>query len=509
MNRADPGLADKARWNAVAAATGSLSRLLAGLIVARLLGPELNGRYAFVLWLVEMLVMFFNAGLPAALNRFLALSLGRADWAAARQMVRLGVAAGAILALAAALATLGAAWFRPLTDTALLTLAFPLALLAAAQLGAGIAQAILTGLHDFRAYARAVAVGSIFLLFAQIAGVYGWGLEGAIYGALIGQAATALLAVIAVARGASSACVSPSPAAAIERTAFVRYARDSWLAALISAVVWGRTELYFLERLSTAEQVGYFAVGLVFSAIIVQAVNLVSGILLPHFSTLVGAAEKHRLHSDYRRLTFYFALFTFPIAAIGIAVTPEIVALLLGPSYAGAIASARILMATGALAFATVGSAVVYGQGDAHVIRNWSLLGAVLLASLCTMLAPSYGASGAAAARIAVQAAMIGVGFRLLYLRYGLIVPVWDLMKLFFAASGSGLAALAGTAVVSSGLVAIALATFVGVFAYVFCLRWLRAVRADDAAVLQTVIGKVPAPLAKPCNALLRLTVAR
>ena len=508
MTRPDLTLAAKARWNASAVAIGSLSRLLTGVVVARLLGPDQNGQYAFLLWLTEAVVLVFSVGLPAALNRFLALKMGHGDEAIAMRIMRYSLRAGLVLSLFAALAAYGLALHFLSAGTTTTEIAVTLALLVAAQLWSGLAQAILTGLQHFRAYARVVVVSSLVLLAGQITGAMGWGLHGAIYGALASYAVGAALFLRAVAltrlwktRLTASGSSVGSP--------FVAYARDAWLAGLISAVVWGRAELFFLDRFSTGREAGYFAAGLVLSALVVQAVNLVSGALLPHLSYLVGQGQTARLHNDYRRMTVFIALLAFPLALGGVVLMPEIIRLVFGAAYSGATPAAQWLMATGLLAFSTVGSSVVHAHGDAHIIRNWSVLGACLLVLLCTLLAPTAGAAGVSAARFLVQTLMIGIGFYLLRRRYNLPVPLQTLGMLLVAAICCAVAASLAARLAGGGVAGILMGVACGAMVYGLMLRLLAVVSAEDATTLGKLFAKLPPTLGKPANALLSLICSR
>ena len=501
-------LAAKARWNATAVLVGSLSRLLAGVVIARLLGPDQNGQFAFLLWLTESLVLVFSVGLPGTLNRFLALKMGQGEELVARRLMRVSLRAGLVMSLFAAIAAYVLALHFMSVGTATTTMAITLALLVAAQLWSGLAQAILTGLQYFRAYARVVVVSSLVLVTGQIFGAMGWGLQGAIYGALASYAVGAALFLLAVAQTRflnKSLTASESSVG----SSFAAYARDAWLAGLISAVVWGRAELFFLDRLSTGLELGYFAAGLVFSNVVVQAVNLISGALLPHLSYLVGEEQTARLNNEYRRMTVFIALMTFPFALGGVALMPEIIKLVFGAAYADAAPAAQWLMATGLLAFATVGSSVVYGHGDAHIIRNWSVLGAGLLVLLCILLAPAAGAAGVSAARFLVQTMLIGIGFYLLRKRYDLAVPFQSLGLLLVAAICCGVAASLASQLAGGGAVGILLGVACGATIFGLMLRMLGVVSAEDAASLGKLFAQLPAALSKPANTFLSLVCSR
>jgi hypothetical protein len=84
---------------------------------------------------------------------------------------RRGLWGGLVLSAGVALATFGLAHWYALAEYANPSLAAFLALLAAAQMWMGLAQSILMGLHQFRAYAGAVVVAAIVLVVGQAIGV--------------------------------------------------------------------------------------------------------------------------------------------------------------------------------------------------------------------------------------------------------------------------------------------------------------------------------------------------
>lgn len=497
-------LGHKVGWNAIAVAVGSASRLLAGIIVVRQLGPDLNGQFAYFLWITETIVLLFNFGLPGAFNRFLAINCGRADSNKALNMLRSGIWIGAVLSFIAAISTYEIAKnFLAQATFQTNNLPILLALLVAAQLWSGLAQTLLTGMQQFRAYTKVVIVSSIMLLVGQSIGAIWWSLTGAIYGTLTSYAvATVLYLWVVLGMQPQNLLVNRS---VFFNRQFVVYARDVWLAALISSIVWGRAEIFFLEWLSSSREVGFFAVGLIFSSLVVQIVNLVSSALLPHMSFLVGEGHINRLQNDYRRLTIFIALFVFPIALGGLALMPEIIPLIFGLPYKEATSVAQWLMAASLLSFATVGSSIVYSQGDAKIIRNWSIFGGIGLTTLCIGLIPFYGAVGAGIARLIVQATLIVIGFYLLYSRYRITVPGIPLALLLVAASCCGLAAYAAASIFSEGFMGLILGIICGAIAYIFTLRVLRVIATEDAAALRNLLTKLPSMVKTPVYTIIDL----
>ena len=65
--------------NGVRQAIVMLSAVCTSILVARTLGPANMGVYGFTVWLVGMLGVFANLGLPGAATKYIAEFLGRGD----------------------------------------------------------------------------------------------------------------------------------------------------------------------------------------------------------------------------------------------------------------------------------------------------------------------------------------------------------------------------------------------------------------------------------------------
>lgn len=490
-------LAHRLVWNAAASSLGSVGRLIAGVLVARVLGPELTGRFSYALWMVEFTVLLLTFGLPGALTRYLANYQGQCRATAQVELVRWCTLGYVPITAAACAVTYLLARYVVFDDLDK-GIGAALAMLVTAQLWAGLNQAVLTGFQDFKTLALLTVASAVVSVAGQSVGAVLWGIQGAVLGAAAAFAILALGFVLVgyprIQGAARTALFNPPTP---PERGFYFYAASTWLAVLISAVAWGRAELFFLERFSPPAELGFFAVGLLWSGMVVQAVGLIAGALMPHFSTLDGSRDASRLKGDYRRLTVLVALVAFPVSAGGVALMPELIRLAFGEAYAGAVPSARLMMAAGAWSFATVGSAAIYGIGEAGLIMRWSVLGAVLTILGCLLLVPEYGAAGAATVRWCVQGTMVGIGAHLLRSRYGLPFPG---RKLGAVAVAATVCALAARAVASSAdkvppAAVLLLAVATGAVVYVIALRLLRVLAPEDATSLMTFVRRCPRPL--------------
>ena len=85
------GFARSAIGNASVQATGRVLALVLGLILARSLGPEGFGIYAYAVAIMGILMVAAEAGVPTLLMREIAAAEGRGDWGLLRGMIRWGL----------------------------------------------------------------------------------------------------------------------------------------------------------------------------------------------------------------------------------------------------------------------------------------------------------------------------------------------------------------------------------------------------------------------------------
>lgn len=504
MTDPEVSLSAKMGWNAIAVVFGSLTRLISAIFIMRFLGPDLSGWFATLTWLIEILVQLFSFGMPNTLTHFLSQKMGKSSKVALKKIITLGLLIGVVLSIASAFFAYALALYFLSNDQALIGLACMIAFMVATQLWVGLSQSILIGLHRFRTYSHIVIISSSVLLVGQIVGTIFWGLQGAMTGALISNIVSIVLILHAVAKiypMSGKLILSKS----ISTSGIVAYARDAWLAGLISGLIWGKVEIFILNRFSNANQVGYFAAGMLFYSLLAQAVNLISSTFNPHFSQLTSEQRNGRINSDYKYITVFMALIIFPISLGGTIMLPEIVRLSLGVAYIDGARAAQWLMLSGFLTFATAGSAIIYGYGDAHIIRNWSISASFLVIPIYILLAPSYGAEGVACARFFIQSFFIILTFALLRKKYKIFVPVGDLASVLFASTVCAFSAYIVLNTIG-GWLGIFLGILVGFSFYVYAIRTIRLINLEYQNTLLRLTYKLPFVMQKPFELIILLT---
>ena len=79
-------LASNTFYNLINTAFAGVFGLATSIIVARALGSTLLGEYSYMLWLIGMLTLMINAGLPMAVTKYIAEYSGRNDLTTSRNI---------------------------------------------------------------------------------------------------------------------------------------------------------------------------------------------------------------------------------------------------------------------------------------------------------------------------------------------------------------------------------------------------------------------------------------
>ena len=479
-----------------------IGRLVVQIMIARMLGPEGLGRIAYMVWLIEIGNVVSNFGLPGTLTRYLAELHGQgkkeqavvfAQWVYLRY---LGLAfAGS--------ATVGVLFFNS-SQYADLKSALPLLILLFLTRGLQtINQADLAGRQRFDLLARINVVATVALLAGVCIGGYFYGVTGVLVGYVVGAMFPALYS-FSMLRGFSFRKKMDG----VLRRRVMKFAVNTWMAMVVSAFVWSRMEIFFLERYWNPHEVAMFTVGLTFAMMVWQAAQMFSGAFMSHFSELAGVGNRKAIQQHYETATRFMAYTVFPLSMGGAAIMPVLLPLMFGAEFAPAIPNAMVLIAGSVLAFSHIGSSLVYAMERSSFIAVGGFAGAVLSVTGCVVVVPIYGAWGAVLSRTIVQFSMIALGTWYITRCLDFSFPFRKLGWTFLAAL---LCSLAAWSIVHiwSVPVALGVAIFVGAVVYVVFMRLFKVVSAEEMRYLQNVFGRIPFRLGSVINSCLSWVVAR
>ncbi len=483
-------------------AATTLATFGCGVAVARLLGPEAGGAVAYVLWCTAVAVSLSDLGIGMVLQRFVPEleARGREDEArrligslAAARMISTAAGAGIVLLWLTnrgdvAGSSASADWSDPWLVALLL---FAVVVQSMSSLYA----AYLKGRQRFDTLARLVSIGAAL----QIAGVILGAWIAGVVGALAGYVLPAMLLAIPSLRLVRLNSISST---AITRP-IVRFAVASWLAGVVGGLVWGRSEIFFLEAFASAREVGLFAAAAMLTGVATAVPTLLTSALLPFFSEQHGREERGRMQSVYSGAIGISALLVLP-ACFGLAaIAPVLVPLLLGQEFAEAVAPTIVLLL--AAAIGVLGSAnapIIYGVGKSRILLDSNLAGLIAMVLLSVIMIPRWGMLGAAWTRVIVQLGVVVIETWYVSGRLRFAVPWAALGKLALAAGLAGAGAHLAVALVG-GPVSLVLAIPAGLALFLLAIRAFDMAGGVDPELLRLAVSAAPPPARAPIAGIL------
>ena len=472
-------------WHAAERFVPQFYTLAISIVAARYLGPHDMGRQSYIAFASLAITALLSSSLWTALVRYVAESVGRGEAAAVRSLLAW---AWRIEAVAALIGGGGLA-------VAALTGSTPRNawLLAGGVTAAAILQtvpsAILVGLQRFR---QSSIVGITTGIVGTVATVIVLQRGGGIAGMFAVEVAIGIvnLAWSGVIAQRALAAIAPraEPAGALKRAVF-RFAVGYSAGVVLELIVARRSELFFLDKFSTNQQIAYYSIAYAVVTGVGQIPAALAAAAGPMFAALYGAGGFERMQRGFDRARRLLLLFTLPLTAAGLALGPRIIGAIYGGAYGAAGAPLLIMLAVFPLRGTTSLANTVtnaYGKLRVPVTMNW--IAATIDVGLAAALVPILDARGAAVASVAAQlvysAAVMFYARRLL----GGSRIQRSMVRVTLASALTGGAAFACVASID-GLIGllIGLAAFVVLFPV--SAAAFRIIPANDAAWIEDAIA--------------------
>ncbi len=287
----------------------------------------------------------------------------------------------------------------------------------------------------------------------------------------------------------------------------LRFVGLTTASALVTLVVWRRSEFLFLAYYSTNVEIALYSIAFATVAAISAVPERLSEVLVSAFATLRGADATERIRTGFSRALRLLVMVTLPLTA-GLAATgPELLRLVYGDEYreAGDVLLA-VVWVIPFLAVSSISVSFLAGLGDARTPLLAGLFAAMVNIALAFVLVPRYDALGAGLANTGAQVAATAALYPAARRASG---PVdWRPASLARVAVAAGGCALASVGVLSlvAGPGGLVLAIVAGALAFTALALALRSLSADDAAWLDGHFGHL---LGGRAGALLRRVGAR
>jgi O-antigen/teichoic acid export membrane protein len=188
----------------------------------------------------------------------------------------------------------------------------------------------------------------------------------------------------------------------------ISFSSHAFIAQLTSSFAYHMDKFllaYFLGPASVA----YYSVAVGSASKILTLAGVMSAFVFPRAVGLNAVAATDALRALYLRASRFTLLVLAPLLVPGLLLTPALLRVWLGPEFAAKSAAPMQLLIVAYFfsAVSVVPSHIYNGKGNSRISAIYATIGTLMNVSLCVVLIPRFGITGAAAAAVAGAAQSI------------------------------------------------------------------------------------------------------
>jgi O-antigen/teichoic acid export membrane protein len=468
--------------------------LIVSALIARDLGPEDYGRYAYAVWVSGVLVMLINHGLTSSAIRFIAENIGRVDprsaarlhhWFDSRQILSLSVVLGLFVALAIVIVP---SYWNYSMSLFVTTVGISAATKSRYIFQVSIAKGF--GRFDVESLSTVVvglvsagAVGILVLRHSSLPAYL------AVFTAT--SVAFYLYSSLALRRRMIMPLHEPPAVAAL---ASVRR-HVLWTMLLVTAGYFGNKSIETLVLSRTAEpsDLAFFAIAVALTRGGLDLLTAgLSTVLMPLMGHAYGAGGSARVSTIVSGAMRYYAFLGLGVAGVGFFMAPPIVDLLYGQQYEPVIAVFRIMLVVAGLTATEAVFGALLSTTDNQPVRVWfAVISVAVSAVFAIALIPQYGLWGAVLSHAISRLIVFAVSAAWITRALELFIPMTALVRLFI---GAVFAALIGVIFITlvPGLLACIAAATAFFASYLLLTVMLRAWTPQDLDFMLERVAAAP-----------------
>jgi O-antigen/teichoic acid export membrane protein len=389
-------------WNTLGTVFAQGSVFIANIVIARQLGAQLFGEFSLLQHTALTFAAIAQVATGATATRYVAehrssdpARAGRIIGACAAFTVLTGLAAGAVLLLLSG--WLGAQVLNAPQLSAGLKIMAAYLLFSAMS---GFQTGVLAGLEGYRRIAQLGAVSGVVHIALSTAGVWLYGLPGALW-ALVGSIAVRWwLHHIAIRKEAERLVIRISYVLGqAERAVLLKFSVPAALASLTAMPALWLANAFLVQQPDGYLQAAYYYVAFNFKLAVLLLPIAVNGVGASIINNQIHAEDRSRYRHAYWWNVAATTLSALSGAALVVLLSDLLLALF-GPQFVNARGPLTILMAASVLEAAAISLYQIVQTRE----RMWWSLAAVsvprdgLIVAAAFLLAPAYGAFGIALA---------------------------------------------------------------------------------------------------------------
>jgi O-antigen/teichoic acid export membrane protein len=471
-----------------------LNGVVLSVIIARYLGVRNLGSYQLVTWTMSIALLFVNLGIVMSLKKHVAEYEGQNDRRSVSGVINmmLGVRIVAALGVTASLIIFSGpiSGFFNLPDAQRYFIWAAISILPSA-LG-GIFGASLTGIQKYQ-YSMWIALVLTPLEFGLSLAVLlaGYG----VIGLLVVTTVTSIVGFVANFWAARREGLLDRSARlnAKQRSGITKFNLGVTAMNFLDAIVWQRSEVFFLGKFRPVQEVGYYSLAFGFTTTAVSFfASAISNVLIPIHSQAFGAKDHEGMGTIYRKSIQYLSLVSLPLAVGGAVLADRIVLALYGEQYLPAAAAMAILFISSAGARIGAGLAsVMYSANLVHIKIYTALFWTALNITLDLLLIPNHGVMGAVIANSTTQLLGVFTGPFIIYYFFRFVFPLAVFLRVMASALTMGAAVwlLKGFFPGTGGLLAL---VAIGGVIYLALVVLFRTISPGDVDVLKRIGDRLP-----------------
>lgn len=501
-------IAKNSMFNFISMAAEAVAVFVSSIVLARYLGTEQYGLYAFMIWFLSLAALVVSLGMKEMTKRFVGEAVGQQNMNTVKGLVQLhlvirGAAAlltcGLIIALSSFLARL----FDVPPDSTYF-------MLIAILLLPYILLAIFSGIFAaFQKYEYAAYVGlitSLLRVAAVIIVVFsGFGVKEVLIAYMGVWALGIPMGLFLLSRLVPLRdLLSPSRLEPQTRNSALKYSMAALGIHGVDYFLWRQAEVMFLGIYRSVEEVGFYNIAHKIPSMAMHLVPLAMGkVLLPTVAEQFGRGDMEKVKTIYVTAARYLMMLSFPIAAGGIALARPIINILYGYEYAPAV----VLMQIVCVPFALRGiihsvSSIIYGLKEPVFILKIGIILICISIGLNLWLIPKYGAIGAVIATSVPRMIALPIYIRFVSRKLGVPWPLGDTARVVLASVIMGLIAFMLQYYLGD-ILSLCLGVPVGIIVYAAALLALGLVKPQDLRILKQFESRLPFTLRKGYDAII------
>jgi O-antigen/teichoic acid export membrane protein len=450
----------------------SVTAIAGSILVVRSFTPEQYGTFSYYLWLSGIVIAMGTLAFPLSLTKVTSELLGE-DSIEEAGALSFTVLCGVLLVNLVIIS--GIVLLAISRDGPERTFLLIIAAVAVPSSMAGVALSVLWGHQRYKPVAITLLIScgiQISLVFTGFA--LGWGIAGFLFATLSMSIVQSigLLLIFLRERKQLVALRFRLPRGRTRRR-FAAFLFPATISQLITIIVWERSEVFFLERLSTITQVGVYSLAYTTVAILLTLGWSLVNAFYPAISNDFGARNWRGVQEKFSQGATLAVIYAVPLTFGGFVTLEHVFGLLYGEKMLASVPVAQFLFiglipgVLGGMLGIAIGA-----LGGMWLLVRVGVVVAVVNIVLALVLIPSFGASGAAIANTGSQFVHVSVLLYMVSARYRLALPWKPIASVITLGAGTTFLLPLGIEIWVPGATGFALAVLCAGSAYVLGL-WL------------------------------------